>query len=660
MGFVFPRRHAQGRVYRSENKSVEPSWLDSLYLKIKYKRNYQAENSAFHQFANEVLQQDERLSKLTNDALQQRIVDIKKRVAHGLSMPVVIDVFALIRESARRTLGMAHYPAQLQGGFAILTGHVAEMATGEGKTLVATLPAITAALAGIKVHVISVNDYLTERDASEMMSLYHSFGLTVGIVIAGQNKAKRQLAYQTDIVYCTNTELTFDYLKDRILLAQQTHAIKRAAAVLNLQDVSQQLLLDGLHFAIVDEADSVLVDEARTPLIISGKSEVNQAELAAWQLALQVAKTMQISEHFVVHTAAKQVELTAAGSMFLNEYVDQFQGIWAGRLRREALVQQALVALHLFTCNKDYIVIKGKVQIVDEHTGRVMPDRSWSQGIQQLIELKEQCEVTPPNVTLAKINYPAFFTRFHYWGGMSGTVKEVASEFGNTYQKTVVGIPKNKPDLRQYHGQHLFCDLTSKYLAIAALSKRLSQAGQPVLIGTSSVENSEKIADYLSSQGVEYQLLNAKQDAQEAYIISQAGQAGKVTIATSMAGRGTDIKLNNLSRQAGGLFVIVTELQEASRIDRQLIGRCARQGDPGAYSYFISLEDDLLTQYMPSWKRWLLTKWLKLEKWQTSRFLFWLIRQTQVEIEQQHFNTRRKLQKNSRQQQELLTFAGEE
>ena len=536
----------------------------------------------------------DRLKDLSDEALREEIETLRYTVqSDGLRFDTAAQAFALVREVAGRKLGMRHFDVQLIGGFVLLNGMVAEMETGEGKTLTATLPACAAALAGIPVHVITVNDYLARRDGEWMKPVYEALGLRVGIVTHEMSLEDRRAAYRCDVTYCTNKDIVFDYLKDRIQLRQRPgHIQMRVEKLYRKEARLDQLLLRGLPFAIVDEADSVLIDEARTPLIISGPAN-NTCEKEGYDRALNVAAQLQPVGHYTLDTAKRTLELTEQGKEYLKELLQPLGGIWVGKYRREDMVRQALTAMHFFLKDQHYIVRDNKVQIVDEYTGRVMADRSWEQGLHQLIEAKEGCDITNQNETLARISYQRFFRRYRHLAGMTGTAREVATELWSVYRLHVVSIPTSRPMQRRAEPFRVYHSAEGKWHVIVNRIARLHEEGRPVLVGTRSVAASEHLSTLLTEAGLPHRILNARQDEDEADIISQAGQKGQITVATNMAGRGTDIALGQDTRELGGLHVIATEFHDSGRIDRQLFGRCGRQGDPGSYEAIASLEDGL-------------------------------------------------------------------
>jgi preprotein translocase subunit SecA len=514
---------------------------------------------------------------------------------NGITRERAARAFALVRHAASLTLGKAHFDVQLLGGWAMLQGMVAEMNTGEGKTLTAALPAATAALAGLPVHVVTTNDYLVERDAGILAPVYEALGLSVSWVGMDMNPAARRAAYRADVVYCSNKTLVFDYLRDLIVLDDDKDEdrlrLERLRGDADEQDRLSRLFLRGLSFAIVDEADSVLVDEARTPLIISGVQEQDDSGVTAQAMTLAGGMT---PAHYLVFPGERRVALTEQGREHLREVCAALPAPWSVPFRREELALNALIVLHLYKLDEQYIIRDGKIMVVDEFTGRVMPDRSWSRGLHQMIEHKEGLELTEPRTTLKSISYQRFFKHYLRLAGMTGTAAEIRAELGFVYNLPVVRIPPHRKPRRIRAADHICRTLSEKWAAVRERSRILHERGAPVLIGTRSVAASEQIAQVLTEAGLPAVVLNAKQDAGEAALIAQAGQIGSLMIATNMAGRGTDIALSDAARAAGGLHVILTERHESARIDRQLEGRSGRQGDPGHTEAILSLEDAVL------------------------------------------------------------------
>lgn len=527
------------------------------------------------------------------DGMRQIAAEMQRE---GFRDDLLAAGFAIVREAARRTLGMRHHDVQLLAGYTLLKGKTAEMATGEGKTLAATLGVCTAAATGASVHVVTVNDYLAERDAEQNLALYEFFGLTVGVVKQDVSIEERRAQYERDVVYVSNKELTFDYLKDIISWGG---TLSLQVKLRQLQQARPQAgsILRGLHVAIVDEADSVLIDEARTPLIIS-ETLPDDLDEAVYQQALSIAQGLVAQTDYVIGKD-RDVWLTDAGASKVQELSAELGNIWKSVLWQKELVQKALSALHAFHRDQHYITVDNKVQIVDEFTGRVMPDRTWERGLHQMIEAKESCEISGQRKTLAQITYQRFFGRYLLLAGMTGTAKEVAPELKRVYDLSVVRIPTHKPSRRTRLADRLFGTSEERWKEVARRAVEIAAQGRSVLIGSRSVAASEILSRLLESQGVEHAVLNARQDKDEAESVSNAGQAGRITVATNMAGRGTDIKLSPEVAERGGLHVILTEFHESARVDRQLFGRSARQGDPGTVEAIVSLEDELFCRYVP-------------------------------------------------------------
>jgi preprotein translocase subunit SecA len=557
--------------------------------------------------ADQVLAREDMLRPQADAALKAQVAELRNQLhRHGLTADQIPPALALAREAARRSLGLHAYPEQVMGAIALLNGMVAEMATGEGKTLTAGLAAACAALTGRAVHVVTVNDYLAERDADLLGPLFEFFGLDVGVTRPGQTPTQRRAAYACALTYCTNKDLVFDHLRDRIADGLSASPRRTRVRALLGRGQARPSLVDDLAFAIVDEADSVLIDEARTPLIIS--SERDRADPALYHDALRLGRELVPDEHCLLDLQRRQVQLTTAGRDKLAALRSErgLAGLWASERAREQLCCQALSALHLFSRDRDYIVRDGKVQIVDEYTGRVLADRSWERGLHQMVEAKEQVELTPNREAVARLTYQRFFTRYALLAGMSGTAREVAGELWAVYGLPVVGIPTHRPLRRSLLGRRVFSDDTARWQALVERCATLQQASRAVLIGTRSVQTSEAVAAHLARAGLEAVVLNAKQDADEAAVVAQAGQPGRITVATNMAGRGTDIVLAPQVRDAGGLHVVLTEFHESARIDRQLFGRCARQGDPGSCEAMACVHDDLFARFAPRLRIWVL------------------------------------------------------
>ena len=596
------------------------------------------------------------LDGLSDRALREAAQALRPALRReGFSEDLVARAFALVREAASRTLEQRHFDVQLIGGQVLLAGMVAEMDTGEGKTLTATLAASAAALAGIPVHVVTVNDYLASRDAAWMGPIYRALGLQVGTVIHGMSPPERRAAYGCDVTYCTNKELAFDYLRDRIVLRGRPSRLQLQLERLVSEEArAERLVLRGLHFAIVDEADSVLVDEGRTPLIISAQG--SSAEQRLYETALGLADQLVPDADFTIDPVERSVRLTPEGLARLDELAAPLGGVWTGRLRREELARQALVARRLFHRDRHYLVRDGRVQIIDEYTGRLMPDRSWERGLHQLIEVKEGVAVTAPHETLARISYQRFFRRYLRLAGMTGTAREIAGELWTVYGLPVMRVPTNRPSRRVIHPERVFRFAEARWVAVVEHVRAVHDAGRPVLVGTRSVAASEELAARLAAAGLPHRVLNARQDAEEAQIIAEAGQPGRITVATNMAGRGTDIRLTPAVIELGGLHVIATERHDAARIDRQLFGRCGRQGDPGTAEALVSMDDDLVTSHGGVWRRLVTPRGRSSSG--PSRLAGLAVRRAQRAAERAHGRMRRDLLRFDEQMDSTLAFSG--
>ena len=517
---------------------------------------------------------DESMQKLTDEELQAKTIEFKERIQKGESLDSILpEAFAVCREASSRVLGMKHFRVQLLGGMVLHQGRIAEMKTGEGKTLVATLPAYLNGLTGNGVHVITVNDYLAKTQMEEMGVLYNFLGLTTGCIIHGITPEQRRAAYACDITYGTNNEFGFDYLRDNMVIHMEER-VQRA-----------------LNFCIVDEVDSILIDEARTPLIISGMGDKSTK---FYNVADNFVKTLVNEKDFTVDEKANAVLLTDDGIVKAEKYFGIENYADSQNLELQHYVTQALKANYTMRADKDYMVKDNEIVIIDEFTGRLMEGRRYSDGLHQAIEAKEGVKIQRESKTLATITFQNYFRMYAKLSGMTGTALTEENEFREIYNLDVIVIPTNRPVQRIDQSDMVYKNESGKYKAIVEEIVKSHEKGQPVLVGTASVDRSEYISSLLKKRGIKHQVLNAKYHAQEAEIISHAGELGMVTIATNMAGRGTDIKLGEGVREAGGLKVLGTERHESRRIDNQLRGRSGRQGDPGESIFFISLEDDLM------------------------------------------------------------------
>jgi len=618
-----------------------------------------ARRGAWRKFLRRVNSHSDVLADSGKNRLADEIENARRRLhTEGLSQDAIAHAFAIVREIAGRELGMRHHDVQLIGGWIMMEGMLAEMRTGEGKTLTATLAACTAALSGIPVHVVSVNDYLVTRDAEEMGPIYRALGLTVGTITEELDPDDRRRAYACDITYCSNKQLVFDYLKDKLALGSGDPGLKlKLESLHSNQPRMDRLLLRGLYYAIVDEADSVLVDEARTPLILSAQSQ-SQEQVKVCRQALFLAGQLREGKDFLLHPRERQLELLDRGEERLKEIAEPLGGLWSGERRSRELVSQALSAKHLFLRDKQYLVRDDKIQIIDEHTGRVMADRAWERGLHQMIECKENVELTSNRETLARISYQRFFRRYLRLGGMSGTLKEVGGELWSVYGLGVVEVPTNRPIIRTQRADRTYRHAVQKWTAIVKRIQAVHARGRPVLVGTGSVEDSERLSRLLKRVKLKHQVLNAHQDEQEADIVACAGEKGRITVATNMAGRGTDIKLGPGVKELGGLHVISTERNIARRIDRQLAGRCGRQGDPGSCEAILSLDDELVGLYFGEGVRKFLSSFGRknrpVPRWVSGI----LIALPQRLLERYHRRVRRELLKVDEQRGKMLAFTG--
>lgn len=527
--------------------------------------------------ADKVIALESQMAALEDTDFPVKTEEYKARYAQGESLDALLpEAFALVREGAKRVLGLFPYKVQIMGGITLHDGNIAEMRTGEGKTLTATMPVYLNALSGDGVHVVTVNEYLASRDAREMGELYNFLGLTVGLNLTGMSSEEKRAAYAADITYSTNSELGFDYLRDNMVVYKS------------------QMVQRPLNYAVVDETDSILIDEARTPLIISGQAEKSTV---LYQRADMFVKGLKEEEDYTIDLTSKTISLTDEG---INKAEQTFRLPNLYDVDNSALVHhidQALRANYIMLRDIDYVVDEGKVKIVDGFTGRIMEGRRYSDGLHQAIEAKEGVEVENESKTMATITYQNYFRMYRKLSGMTGTAKTEEEEFREIYNMNVIAIPTNRPIQRIDGHDLIYPSLRSKFRAVVQDIKQRHEAGQPILVGTVAVETSELLSNMLRAEGIPHEVLNAKNHFKEAEIIMSAGQRGAVTIATNMAGRGTDIKLGKGVKELGGLCVIGTERHESRRIDNQLRGRSGRQGDPGATQFYLSLEDDLMKRF---------------------------------------------------------------
>jgi preprotein translocase subunit SecA len=582
-------------------KCTEPSLgLDALWHKAAgVARRMVCSRSRLLAQAEEIASMTKRLRHLSDRRLLETIAPLHERFRLGHDTAADRSLaFGVVGEVAARQIGLQPYPVQIAGALAIDAGGVAEMATGEGKTLVAVMPAVLAGWRGRGCHVVTANDYLSQRDAQLMQAIYTFCGLNVGCIQQGMAPAERRQAYNAHVTYCTNKEVAADFLRDQLAMGPLPGlpAALLARIAGSGDDRMGRLVQRGLDCAIVDEADAVLIDEAVTPLIISGDGP-NQDQTDAFERAARLAKELKLGIDYRIDRRWGEVHLTPTGQQRLAALTQPLGGLWTGSRRREEMVLQALTARELFIRDKQYVIADDQVVIVDEFTGRLMPDRNWRNGLHQAIEAKEGIEIHPPKETYARISFQRFFRLYRKLSAMTGTAAEGQAELWQIYRLPVIPIPTHSPCQRTVMPERVFRSAAAKWEAIVDEIRSIHETGRPVLIGTRSVGASEYLSGLLSAQGMEHQVLNAVRQESEAQIIAGAGLQGRITVATNMAGRGTDIRLGRGVAALGGLHVVATERHEARRIDRQLFGRCARQGDPGSAQAFSSLDDELMQKH---------------------------------------------------------------
>ena len=562
-------------------------------------------------------------AQMSDQELQQQTYIFQDRLANGETLDdIMIEAFAVAREADKRVLGMFPYKVQIMGGIVIHQGNLAEMRTGEGKTLTETMPVYLDALSGEGVHVITVNEYLSQRDAEEMGQVFEWLGLTVGVNGEKLSPHEKKQAYNADITYSTNDQLAFDYLRDNMVL-YKSDEVQR-----------------GLNFAIIDEIDSILIDECRTPLIISGEAESYKN---LYKNCDKYAKTLN-KDDYNYDKESKTISLTESGVEKANKFFGIHNLYDPTNFTLAHYVEEAIKAVFTMHRDKDYVVQNGEVEIVDTFTGRVMEGRRFSDGLHQALEAKEGVEIKDANRTEASITYQNFFRMYKKIAGMSGTASTETKEFRETYHMDVVTIPTNNPVQRIDKPDLVFATKRAKFLASAKMIKKVHATGQPILVGTGSVDDSEILSRYLDEYHLPHFVLNAKNDSKEAQIVKEAGQIGAITIATNMAGRGTDIKLPKRAKELGGLFVLGTEKFESERIDNQLRGRAGRQGDPGVTQFFLSLDDEIIQRFGWSNKAKKLQKsWIKEDEYEPmqSKYLNHLIRDSQKRVEGDSYDERK-------------------
>lgn len=598
-----------------------------------------------------------RLANVAEAAFNDAVAHARESAILRRSAESTIDaVFAVATAAIRREIGLTLHEEQILGALAMAHGCCAELATGEGKTITAILPAALDGFVGRGVHVITVNDYLAKRDAEITTPAYRRLGLTLGVIQESSTPDERRTAYDAAITYLADKQAIFDHLKDRLvspiaprttgailddLVATQsanTSTDQRSRSVTSnyRPDWSRLVVQRGLHAAIIDEADSVLIDDAVTPAVISGAVSTDESDTSHFTAAAALARDFEPGKDYIVEHRLRRTALTDAGKRKLSLLSHTLPAPWSGPRRSEELLTQALAAREIYHKGEDYIVRDNKVEIVDRSTGRVLPGRQWQLGVHQAVEAKEGLDVSRERYTSARCSYQDFFQRYRHLSGMSGTAREVAAELWRWYRLPVVPVPTHKPIARTRARDRVHSTLTQKFNAVADRVEALSKQGRPVLVGTRSITASEQLATILRERGIACDVLNADREAEEATIVARAGRTGAVTVATNMAGRGTDIQLDADTRAAGGLAVIATERNDESRVDRQLFGRSGRQGDPGSAEMFVSLEDAIIAQHglrslatlvriagplatPAAWLLWRGAQWAASRKWKSLR-----------------------------------------
>lgn len=604
------------------------------------------------------------LEQLSDEELRKRSLSLRFRARSGTPLNALLnEAYAMVREAGRRTLKMRHYEVQLLGGIAMHYGSIAVMQTGEGKTLTATLPIYLAALSGRGAHLATANDYLAARDAELMKPIYESLGMSVGVVQSDTPRQQRRLAYGADITYSTAKEFGFDFLRDRLQLRrlEEGHASLIASLVgKGTDNQSLQPVQRELNFILVDEADSILIDEARTPLIVSSIPEGQiEAREALYRWSAEVSPKFKIDEHFEQKQDAKSISLKPQGRKFARQLPQPELLMQIPVIDIYDQLEQAIFVEQHYVRDRQYVVRDGEVVIVDEFTGRLAEGRKWRAGLHQAIEAREDLEISFETGEAARITIQDLFLKYNQLCGMTGTAANSATELRKIYGVRVDQIPTNKPPQRQQWPDIVFGSQDQKWHAIADEVLSVHKTGRPVLIGTRSIDKSELLSKLLDERGVDHDILNARFVAREAEIVAAAGGYGKVTVATNMAGRGTDIQLSGPALDLGGLHVICSEVHESARIDRQLIGRCGRQGDPGSFRFFMSLEDEILRVGLGDKRADKLTTFLAYPPAALMRYAP-LFRKAQQKIERRYFQARKMLLHQEKMRQEVQREMGQD
>jgi preprotein translocase subunit SecA len=601
---------------------------------------------------------------LSDSQLRKEALSLKYRVKSGEPASALLpETYSLVREAGRRSLRMRHYDVQILGGIALFYGCIAEMQTGEGKTLTATLPLVLHSLIGKGAHLATVNDYLAQRDAEWMKPLYECLGIKVGVILTDSTPDQRRAAYHADLTYGTAKEFGFDFLRDRLLLRAAGRSVSDFLGEGSHQRWSNpgdQPVQRGMHFALVDEADSILIDEARTPLIIGSLGDTaREIVIATYRWAASHAATFQLKEHYTIEEDTRRIELTSRGRALVRSLPRDNEVRLASLLDLYEYIERAIRVFHDYHLDRQYVIRDGEIVIVDEFTGRLAEGRKWRDGIHQAVEAKENIEVTVPTGQAARITVQDLMLRYQFLGGMTGTAATSAGEMRRIYRTPVVQVPTNRPPQRKRLADRVYGSMLDKFQAIVEEVKEIHTQGRPILIGTRSIDKSTILADLLRREGLEPEVLNAHQIAREAEIVAEAGGRGRITVATNMAGRGTDIQLQQEIRDLGGMFVICTELHDAARIDRQLIGRCGRQGDPGSYRQYLSLDDEILRNGLGMKRAERLKALGKTTSGPVHRYAH-LFRVAQRRVERKHFRQRMALLYHEKERTKIQREMGQD
>lgn len=612
----------------------------------------------------EVAKFEPKVREFSLEEIRKESLSLRFRAMSGEPLKRLLpEAFALVREAGRRVLNMRHFDVQIMGGAALYDGCITEMQTGEGKTLTATLPLYLHALAGHGAHLATVNDYLAQRDAEWMKPIYDALGVSVGVVLTDSTPDDRRKAYASDITYGTAKEFGFDFLRDRLLLRAQGRMqsdFLGEGSSERWSSTGDEPVQRTMHFALVDEADSILIDEARTPLIIGSLGdESREAVIATFRWAAEHSPKFEKDEHFIIDEDTRKIELTGRGRALVRALPREEDMRVVSLVDLYEFIERGVKVHRDFHLERQYVVRDGEIVIVDEFTGRLAEGRKWRDGIHQAIEAKEKIEVSVPTGQAARITVQDLFQRYRHIAGMTGTASTSAPELRKIYKTPVVLVPTNRPPRRQRLPDRVYGTIDQKFEAIVEEVREMNELGRPVLIGTRSIDKSTILSKMLVDAGIPNQVLNANEVEREAEIVAEAGKLKRVTVATNMAGRGTDVKLQDDIREIGGMHVICTELHDAARIDRQLIGRCGRQGDPGSYRQYLALDDDILRTGLGMKKADQLTE-LGQNRPGPFHSMAGLVRKAQRRVERKHFRDRMMLLHHERERTKMQREIGQD